>query len=93
MNGTGLTLLRDDLDQLRQGGNVLILEGLFFNFVPESLDENLTAIDELGGPKYFNHYPWGWTWAGKRRSGVGSGRPTAAASATRSWSTGPRESQ
>ena len=22
------------------------------------------AIDELGGPKHFNHYPWGWTWAG-----------------------------
>ena len=21
-------------------------------------------IDELGGPKHFNHYPWGWTWAG-----------------------------
>lgn len=36
----------------------------FFNFVPESLDENLAAIDELGGPKHFNHYPWGWTHAG-----------------------------
>ena len=21
-------------------------------------------IDELGGPKTFNHYPWGWTFAG-----------------------------
>ncbi|MCZ7670832.1 MAG: sulfatase-like hydrolase/transferase [Chloroflexi bacterium] len=21
-------------------------------------------IDELGGPKTFNHYAWGWTWAG-----------------------------
>ena len=21
-------------------------------------------IDEIGGPKHFNHYPWGWTWAG-----------------------------
>jgi arylsulfatase len=39
-------------------------ENLFFNFVPESLEENLAAIDELGGPKHFNHYPWGWTWAG-----------------------------
>jgi len=39
-------------------------ENLFFNFVPEDLDENLAALDELGGPKYFNHYPWGWTWAG-----------------------------
>jgi hypothetical protein len=39
-------------------------ENLFFNFVPESLEQNLAAIDDLGGPKYFNHYPWGWTWAG-----------------------------
>jgi arylsulfatase A-like enzyme len=39
-------------------------ENLFFNFVPEDLQENLAAMDELGGPKYFNHYPWGWTWAG-----------------------------
>ena len=22
------------------------------------------VIDELGGPEHFNHYPWGWTWAG-----------------------------
>jgi len=39
-------------------------ENLFFNCVPESLEENLKAIDDIGGPKYFNHYPWGWTWAG-----------------------------
>src|SRR5207253_2766217 len=39
-------------------------ENLFFNCVPESLEENLKAIDELGGPKHFNHYPWGWTFAG-----------------------------
>ncbi len=39
-------------------------ENLFFNNVPETLEDNLKAIDELGGPKYFNHYPWGWAWAG-----------------------------
>ncbi|MEZ4822020.1 MAG: hypothetical protein R2942_06185 [Ignavibacteria bacterium] len=22
------------------------------------------AIDDIGGPKYYNHYPWGWTFAG-----------------------------
>ena len=22
------------------------------------------SIDEIGGPTTFNHYPWGWTWAG-----------------------------
>lgn len=39
-------------------------ENLFFNNVPESVEENLKQIDELGGPKTFNHYAWGWTWAG-----------------------------
>ena len=32
--------------------------------MPESLEENLKQIDELGGPNTFNHYAWGWTWAG-----------------------------
>jgi arylsulfatase len=36
----------------------------FFNNAPESLSESLAKIDELGGPTTFNHYPWGWTWAG-----------------------------
>ncbi len=36
----------------------------FFNNAPESLAEGLAKIDELGGPATFNHYPWGWTWAG-----------------------------
>jgi len=36
----------------------------FFNNAPESLEESLAKIEELGGPTTFNHYPWGWTWAG-----------------------------
>ncbi len=39
-------------------------EAQFFNNAPESLEESLAVIDELGGPDHFNHYPWGWTWAG-----------------------------
>lgn len=39
-------------------------EGKFFNNVPDDLQQNLAAIDDIGGPKYFNHYPWGWTHAG-----------------------------
>ena len=29
-----------------------------------SLEENLAALDKLGGPEICNHYAWGWTWAG-----------------------------
>ena len=36
----------------------------FFNNAPEPLEESLARLDEIGGPETFNHYPWGWTWAG-----------------------------
>ena len=39
-------------------------EAQFFNNAPEPLEDSLKVIDEVGGPKHFNHYPWGWTWAG-----------------------------
>jgi len=39
-------------------------EQYFFNFVPESLQENLRRIDDLGTERANNHYPWGWAWAG-----------------------------
>lgn len=39
-------------------------EHYFFNFVPARLEENLARIDDLGTPRAYNHYPWGWAWAG-----------------------------
>jgi arylsulfatase len=36
----------------------------FFNFEPESMEENLARIDQLGGPEAYSHYAWGWAWAG-----------------------------
>lgn len=39
-------------------------ENKFLNNIPESLEENLKAMPELGGPKYYNHYPQGWALAG-----------------------------
>jgi arylsulfatase len=47
-----------------EGGLVgLLNENSFFNGVPEKLEDNLKRIDELGGPKHFNHFPAGWAWA------------------------------
>jgi arylsulfatase A-like enzyme len=47
-----------------EGGLVgLLNENSFFNNVPETLGDNLKHIDELGGPKHFNHFPAGWAWA------------------------------
>lgn len=38
-------------------------ENLFFNGFPETWEDNLKAIDELGGPKHFNHFPSSWAHA------------------------------
>jgi arylsulfatase len=38
-------------------------ENLFFNGVPDDLQRNLAMIDELGGPKTYNHYCTGWAMA------------------------------
>jgi arylsulfatase len=36
----------------------------FFNGAPETLDESLDRIDDIGGPRANNNYPWGWAQAG-----------------------------
>jgi arylsulfatase len=36
----------------------------FFNNAPEPVEDTLSSIDLLGGPTTFNHYAWGWTFAG-----------------------------
>jgi arylsulfatase A-like enzyme len=34
-----------------------------FNGVLEDWQSSIKHIDELGGPKYYNHFPAGWAWA------------------------------
>jgi len=38
-------------------------ENAFFNNIVESWQDNLKVIDELGGPRHFNHFPSAWAWA------------------------------
>jgi arylsulfatase A-like enzyme len=38
-------------------------ENKLFNGIPDDLQSNLAMIDELGGPKTYNHYPTGWAMA------------------------------
>jgi arylsulfatase A-like enzyme len=60
-----LVLAMSDNGASAEGGpRGLFNDMYFFNFEPESLEENLSRIDDLGGPRAHNHYPWGWAWAG-----------------------------
>jgi hypothetical protein len=38
-------------------------ENLFFNGLSEKWQDNLKVMDELGGPKHFNHFPAAWAHA------------------------------
>lgn len=63
-DNTLIMVLSDNGASAEGGPQGSVNENLFFNNVPESLEENLKALDDLGGPNHFNHYAWGWTWAG-----------------------------
>lgn len=64
LDNTLIMLISDNGASSEGGPHGSINENFFFNNVPESLDVNLERIDDLGGPDTFNHYAWGWTWAG-----------------------------
>ena len=45
------------------GPNGSVNENKFFNGIPDTIEENLPYLDELGSPATYNHYPVGWAWA------------------------------
>jgi arylsulfatase len=63
-DNTLIMVVSDNGASAEGGPTGSVNEGKFFNNVPDDLKQNLAAIDGLGGPKYFNHYAWGWTHAG-----------------------------
>ncbi|GAA0652435.1 arylsulfatase [Brevundimonas lenta] len=61
---TLIMVISDNGASAEGGPTGSVNENKFFNNVPDDLQQNLAAIEDIGGPKYFNHYPWGWTHAG-----------------------------
>ncbi|HEX8803602.1 MAG TPA: arylsulfatase, partial [Acidimicrobiales bacterium] len=60
-----LVVLLSDNGASAEGGRVGTVNEHRFGFgYAEDLAENLAAIDDLGGWRSYNHYPWGWAWAG-----------------------------
>jgi arylsulfatase A-like enzyme len=59
-----LVILVSDNGASGEGGpDGSVNENLLFNGVPDDLQRNLAMIDELGGPKTYNHYCTGWAMA------------------------------
>jgi arylsulfatase len=63
-DNTIIMFISDNGASSEGGPSGSVNENKFFNNVPDSLKQNLEMIDELGGPTTFNHYAWGWTFAG-----------------------------
>ena len=64
LDNTIVMVISDNGASAEGGPSGTTNEAQFFNNAQEPLEESLKVIDEIGGPKHFNHYPWGWTWAG-----------------------------
>jgi arylsulfatase A-like enzyme len=45
------------------GPNGSVNENKFFNGIPDTIEENMQYLDDLGSTKTYNHYPVGWAWA------------------------------
>jgi arylsulfatase A-like enzyme len=45
------------------GPNGSVNEMKMMNGIPDDLQQNLAMLEELGGPKTYNHYPTGWAMA------------------------------
>ena len=64
IDNTLIVAISDNGASAEGGPHGSLNEANFFNRAPETVAENLAMIDELGGPNAFNHYPFGWAWAG-----------------------------
>jgi arylsulfatase A-like enzyme len=63
LDNTIIVVVSDNGASAEGGPNGSVNENKFFNNVPDSIEENLTRLDELGSPTTYNHYPSGWAWA------------------------------
>lgn len=64
LDNTLVIVLSDNGASAEGGIHGTFNEMLFFNNVEETLEDNLERIEKWGNPETFNHYSWGWTWAG-----------------------------
>ena len=64
MDNTLLMVFSDNGASAEGGKDGSLNEHRFTAHVRESLEENLAHYDDWGGFTTYNHYSWGWAWAG-----------------------------
>jgi arylsulfatase A-like enzyme len=64
LENTLLFLLSDNGASSEGGPTGSMNDVRAWNGVPTRMEEALAHIDEIGGPRWHNNYPWGWTIAG-----------------------------
>jgi arylsulfatase A-like enzyme len=63
LDNTLVVVVSDNGASGEGGPNGSVNENKFFNGLPDSIEENLKQLDDLGSPRTYNHYPTGWAWA------------------------------
>ena len=63
LDNTLIVLVSDNGASGEGGPNGSVNENKMFNGLPDHIEENLPFLDELGGPRTYNHYPTGWACA------------------------------
>ncbi|MGZ8688636.1 MAG: arylsulfatase, partial [Gaiellaceae bacterium] len=63
LDNTIVVLVSDNGASGEGGPNGSVNENKFFNGVPDTIEENLEHLDDLGSTRTYNHYPTGWAWA------------------------------
>lgn len=60
-----LLLVLSDNGASQEGGPFGVMHEMkYFNFLPETPDEAVLRLDDIGGPDAHTNYPWGWAQAG-----------------------------
>jgi arylsulfatase A-like enzyme len=63
LDNTIIIAVSDNGASAEGGPNGSFNECKFFNNIPDTIEANLPHIDDLGGPRAYNHYNTGWAWA------------------------------
>jgi arylsulfatase A-like enzyme len=63
LDNTMIVLVSDNGASGEGGPNGSVNENRFLNDIPDTAENNMQYLDELGGPRTYNHYPTGWACA------------------------------